>query len=245
MRRVEYLFVGGGMANTFLAANGKQIGKSLCEKKFADVARQLIADAEGANCKLVLPIDAVVATRLEANARTKVVDIDSIGEDEMILDIGPRTISQVVGLLASARTLVWNGPVGAFEVPPFHTGTVSIAKVAAQLTKVGALDTIAGGGDTIAALNQAGVDAGLHLCFDSRRRFSRMAGGQTSARRRGAAVVHCRERLRPPEHGLSPQFAAASLRKRLPGRAALFPYKTVSAAFLRDLRSRPDLAANP
>ena len=117
----------------------------------------MIADAEGANCKLVLPIDAVVATRLEANTRTKVVDIDAIGEEEMILDIGPRTISQVVGLLASARTLVWNGPVGAFEVPPFHTGTVSIAKVAAQLTKVGALDTIAGGGDTIAALNQAGA----------------------------------------------------------------------------------------
>jgi phosphoglycerate kinase len=157
MRRVEYLFVGGGMANTFLEASGKQIGKSLYEKKFADIARQLIADAEGANCKLVLPIDAVVATRLEPNVRTKVVDIDAIGEEEMILDIGPRTISQVVGLLASARTLVWNGPVGAFEVPPFHTGTMSIAKVAAQLTKVGALDTIAGGGDTIAALNQAGA----------------------------------------------------------------------------------------
>jgi phosphoglycerate kinase len=157
MRRVEYLFVGGGMANTFLEASGKQIGKSLFEKKFADIARQLIADAEGANCKLVLPIDAVVAARLEPNARTKIVDIDSIGEDEMILDIGPRTISQVVGLLASARTLVWNGPVGAFEIPPFNTGTMSIAKVAAQLTKVGALDTIAGGGDTIAALNQAGA----------------------------------------------------------------------------------------
>src|SRR5450631_540879 len=96
MRRVEYLFVGGGMANTFLEASGKQIGKSLYEKKFADIARQLIADAEGANCKLVLPIDAVVAARLEPNARTKIVDIDSIGEDEMILDIGPRTISQVV-----------------------------------------------------------------------------------------------------------------------------------------------------
>ena len=157
MRRVEYLFVGGGMANTFLAASGKKIGKSLYEEKFADVARQIIADAEGANCKLVLPVDAVVAPRLEANVRTKVVDIDFVGDDQMILDIGPRTISQVVGLLASARTLVWNGPVGAFEVTPFHTGTVSIAKVAAQLTKVGALETIAGGGDTIAALNQAGV----------------------------------------------------------------------------------------
>ncbi len=156
MRRVEYLFVGGGMANTFLAASGKKIGKSLYEESFTEVARQIIADAEGANCKLVLPVDAVVAPRL-ANMRTKVVDVDAVGDDQMILDIGPRTISQVVGLLAAARTLVWNGPVGAFEVTPFDTGTVSIARVAAQLTKVGALETIAGGGDTIAALNQAGV----------------------------------------------------------------------------------------
>jgi len=156
LQRVEYLFVGGGMANTFLAASGKEIGNSLHEKTLIDVARQIIADAEGANCKLVLPVDAVVAPRL-ANVRVKTVDIDSVGEDQMILDIGPRTISQVVGILASAKTLVWNGPVGAFEVPPFQTGTVTIAKVAAQLTKVGALDTIAGGGDTIAALNQADV----------------------------------------------------------------------------------------
>ena len=156
LQRVEYLFVGGGMANTFLAASGKEIGNSLHEKTLIDVARQIIADAEGANCKLVLPVDAVVAPRL-ANVRVKTVDIDLVGEDQMILDIGPRTISQVVGILASAKTLVWNGPVGAFEVPPFQTGTVTIAKVAAQLTKVGALDTIAGGGDTIAALNQADV----------------------------------------------------------------------------------------
>jgi phosphoglycerate kinase len=156
MRRVEYLFVGGAMANTFLAASGKEIGNSLCEKAFADVARQIISEAEGANCKLVLPVDAVVAPRL-ANIRTKIVDIDSVGEDQMILDVGPRTISLAVGLLASAQTLVWNGPVGAFETAPFDTGTMSIAKVAAQLTKVGALETIAGGGDTIAALNCAGV----------------------------------------------------------------------------------------
>jgi phosphoglycerate kinase len=104
----------------------------------------------------VLPVDAVVAPRL-ANIRTKIVNIDSVGEDQMILDFGPRTISLAVGLLASARTLVWNGPVGAFETAPFDTGTMSIAKVAAQLSKVGALETIAGGGDTIAALNCAGV----------------------------------------------------------------------------------------
>jgi phosphoglycerate kinase len=157
MREVEYLFVGGGMANTFLAASGKPIGTSLSEPKFAEVARQIITDAETANCKLVLPVDAVVASRLEPNVRTETVDIDSVGENQMILDIGPRTISQVVGILASARTLVWNGPVGAFEIAPFQTGTITIAKVAAQLTKVRALETIAGGGDTIAALNQAGA----------------------------------------------------------------------------------------
>jgi phosphoglycerate kinase len=157
MREVEYLFVGGGMANTFLAASGKPVGTSLCEPKFAEIARQIITDAKTANCKLVLPVDAVVAARLEPNVRTETVDIDSVGDNQMILDIGPRTISQVVGILASARTLVWNGPVGAFEIAPFQTGTMTIAKVAAQLTKVRALETIAGGGDTIAALNQAGA----------------------------------------------------------------------------------------
>jgi len=157
MREVEYLFVGGAMANTLLAAIGKEVGTSLYEKKLADIARQIIAEADAAQCKLVLPVDAVVASRLEPNARVETVDIDSVGESQMILDIGPRTISQAVGLLASARTLVWNGPVGAFEIAPFHTGTMTIAKVAAQLTTVGALESIAGGGDTIAALNQAGA----------------------------------------------------------------------------------------
>jgi len=157
MRQVDYLFVGGGMANTLLLASGKRIGKSLCEPKLADDARQILAEAEAAKCKLVLPVDAVVADALEPNARTKTVDVDSVGEDQMILDIGPRTISEAVGIVAAARTLVWNGPIGAFEVPPFETGTLTIARVAAQLTKVGALESIAGGGDTIAALNQAGV----------------------------------------------------------------------------------------
>lgn len=157
MRRVEYLFIGGGMANTFLAASGKKIGKSLCELDLADVARQILADADAANCQLILPVDALVAAKLEPGVGTRSVDIDDVGENDMILDIGPRTISKVVGVLASSRTLVWNGPVGAFEVPPFNTGTVAIAKVAAQLTKANALETIAGGGDTIAALNQAGI----------------------------------------------------------------------------------------
>ncbi|MHB8884941.1 MAG: phosphoglycerate kinase [Methylovirgula sp.] len=157
MRKVEYLFIGGGMANTFLAASGKAIGKSLCEMDLADVARKIMADAEAARCEIVLPTDVIVAQQLAPHVSVRAVHIDEVGHDDMILDIGPRSISKVVGLLASARTLVWNGPFGAFEVPPFDTGTMAIAKVAAQLTQAGALETIAGGGDTIAALNQAGV----------------------------------------------------------------------------------------
>jgi phosphoglycerate kinase len=157
MRRVEYLFIGGGMANTFIAASGKPIGKSLCEMDLADVARKIMADAEAANCQIVLPVDAIVAKKLAPHVEVRAVAIEDIAPDDMILDIGPRSISAVVGLLASARTLVWNGPFGAFEVPPFDTATMAIAKVAAVLTQTGALATIAGGGDTIAALNQAGV----------------------------------------------------------------------------------------
>jgi phosphoglycerate kinase len=157
MRRVEYLFIGGGMANTFLAASGKPIGKSLCEMELADVARKIMADAEAAQCQIVLPVDAIVAKKLAPHVEVRAVGIDDIAADDMILDIGPRSISAVVGLLASARTLVWNGPFGAFEVPPFDTATIAIAKVAALLTQAGALETIAGGGDTIAALNQAGI----------------------------------------------------------------------------------------
>ena len=157
MRKVEFLFIGGGMANTFLAASGKKIGKSLCEIQLAETARKIMADADEANCQLILPVDAVVATRFEPNASCRAVDIDSVGDDDMILDIGPRTIAKLVGVLAAARTVVWNGPVGAFETPPFQTGTVAIAKVAAVLTRTKSLETIAGGGDTIAALNQAGV----------------------------------------------------------------------------------------
>jgi phosphoglycerate kinase len=157
MRRVEYLFIGGGMANTFLAATGKPIGKSICEMELADVARKIMDDADAAHCEIVLPVDAIVAKRLAPNVAVRAVSIDEVAQDDMILDIGPHSISKVVGLLASARTLVWNGPFGAFEVPPFDTATMAIAKVAALLTQAGALQTIAGGGDTIAALNQAGV----------------------------------------------------------------------------------------
>jgi len=155
MRRVDRLVIGGGMANTFLAAQGKAIGKSLCEMEFADVARKIMADAAGANCELVLPVDVVVAPKFEAHALTRVVDVDHVGPDDMILDIGPKSVAKVEALLESTRTLVWNGPFGAFEIPPFEAGTVAIARAAARLTQSGQLESIAGGGDTIAALNKA------------------------------------------------------------------------------------------
>lgn len=157
MRRVDYLFIGGGMANTFLAAGGAPIGTSLCEMELQDVARKIMADAQAARCEIVLPVDAIVAKELAPHVEVRAVEIKDVGVDDMILDIGPRSIATVVALLASARTLVWNGPFGAFEVPPFDTATMAIAKVTALLTQTGALESIAGGGDTIAALNQAGV----------------------------------------------------------------------------------------
>jgi phosphoglycerate kinase len=157
MHGVDHLFIGGGMANTFLAASGKPVGKSLCETDLADIARKIMADARAAHCEIVLPPDAIVAKKLAPHVHVRACGIDEVADDEMILDIGPRSIAKVVGLLAAARTLVWNGPVGAFEVPPFDIGTIAIAKVAALLTRSGALASIAGGGDTIAALNSAGV----------------------------------------------------------------------------------------
>lgn len=155
MRRVDRLVIGGGMANTFLAAMGKPIGKSLCEMEFAETARKIMADAAGANCQVVLPVDVVVAPALEAHAPTRIVTIDDVADEDLILDIGPKSVTRIEALLESTRTLVWNGPFGAFEIPPFDAGTVAVAKAAVRLTKSGQLESIAGGGDTIAALNKA------------------------------------------------------------------------------------------
>jgi len=165
MRRVDRLVIGGGMANTFLAAMGKAIGKSLCEMELADIARQIMADAAGANCEVVLPVDVVVAPKFEAHAPARIVDVDHVGPEDMILDIGPKSIARVEALLDSTRTLVWNGPFGAFEIPPFDAGTVAVAKAAARLTRSGQLESIAGGGDTIAALNKA--DAAKDMTYIS------------------------------------------------------------------------------
>ncbi len=157
MRRVDLLVIGGGMANTFLAAQGKAIGKSICEMEFANVARQIVADAAGASCEVVLPVDVVVAPRPAPDAVAHVVDVDHVKPDDMILDIGPRSVERIEALLAGTHTLVWNGPFGAFEIPPFDAGTIDVAQTAARLAQAGELESIAGGGDTIAALNKAGV----------------------------------------------------------------------------------------
>ena len=155
--RVDRLVIGGGMANTFLFAQGKAVGTSLCEKDMAETARTIMARAAEAGCEIVLPVDAVVADRFAAGAPDEVVSIDAVPTDKMILDIGPQSIARVEALLQDVRTLVWNGPFGAFEIPPFDRGTVRVAQAAAALTKAGKLVTVAGGGDTVAALNHAGV----------------------------------------------------------------------------------------
>jgi phosphoglycerate kinase len=157
LSKVDTLIIGGGMANTFLAAQGRMVGKSLCEHDLAATARETLAKAEAGHCEIVLPVDAVVTTEFRAHAQWRVTPIDAVAADEMILDIGPRTIEHVVSVLARVKTLVWNGPFGAFEMEPFDNGTVEIAEAAAELTQAGKLKSIAGGGDTVAALNAAGA----------------------------------------------------------------------------------------
>jgi phosphoglycerate kinase len=161
LSKVETLIIGGGMANTFLAAQGKPVGKSLCERDLIPTARDILAQAKAAGREIVLPVDAVVAEKLAAHAPSRVVAVDAVGLNDMILDIGPRTVEHVISVLARVKTLVWNGPFGAFEVEPFDNGTVEVAEAAAELTDAGKLVSIAGGGDTIAALNAAGVTARL------------------------------------------------------------------------------------
>jgi phosphoglycerate kinase len=153
--KVDYLVIGGGMANTFLAAEGKAIGKSLCEHDLLDKARSILADAKSAGCEIVLPVDATVAQKFEAHAPSHIVSVEHIGEADMILDLGPKSVAHIEALLAKAKTLVWNGPLGAFELPPFDEGTNALAQAAARLTVEGKLLSVAGGGDTVAALNQA------------------------------------------------------------------------------------------
>jgi phosphoglycerate kinase len=159
LAKVDVLVIGGGMANTFLHANGVRVGRSLCEREMADTARRIMADATTEKKRIVLPIDAVVAPALTAGDAAKTVPIGRVPEDQMILDVGKQSVADVVTALAGCRTLVWNGPLGAFEHPPFDAGTQAVAREAAKLTKQGKLLSVAGGGDTVAALVQAGVEA--------------------------------------------------------------------------------------
>jgi phosphoglycerate kinase len=155
--KVDVLMIGGGMANTFLLAQGKPVGKSLAEGDLAGTARDILAKAKAQGCEIVLPVDVVVAQTFEARAPSRAVGVDAVGPADMILDIGPRSIEHAVSVLARIKTLVWNGPFGAFELEPFDTGTVEVAEAAAELTAGGHLISVAGGGDTVAALNAAGV----------------------------------------------------------------------------------------
>jgi len=157
LNHVDTLIIGGGMANTFLAAQGKAVGKSLCEIDLMPTARDILAKAASLKREIVLPVDVVVAQTFAAHAPSRVVSVDEVGESDMILDIGPRTVAYVISVLARTKTLVWNGPFGAFEIEPFDNGTVAVAEAAAELTADGKLVSIAGGGDTMAALNLAGV----------------------------------------------------------------------------------------
>ncbi|MEL7128792.1 MAG: phosphoglycerate kinase [Pseudomonadota bacterium] len=157
--KVDALAIGGGMANTFLAARGHSVGKSLCEHDLADTAREIEANARVAGCDILLPRDTVVAKEFAANAQHRVCGLDEISDDEMILDAGPQSIAVLAAAMDTAKTLVWNGPLGAFELTPFDAGTVSAAKAAAARCKAGNLIAVAGGGDTVAALNHAEVAA--------------------------------------------------------------------------------------
>ena len=159
--KVDVLIIGGAMANTFLAAQGKPVGKSLVERDLVATARDIMDKAKTAKREIVLPVDAVVAQKLEAHAPSRVVGVDHVGEADMILDIGPHSIEHVVSVLARVKTLVWNGPFGAFEMEPFDTGTIEVAEAAAELTGASKLVSVAGGGDTVAALNAAGVTGRL------------------------------------------------------------------------------------
>ncbi|MFW8634296.1 phosphoglycerate kinase [Cribrihabitans pelagius] len=157
VEKVDTLVIGGGMANTFLAAKGVDVGKSLCEHDMAGTAREILAKADAQGCSILLPEDVVVAREFKAGAENETVAADACPPDAMILDAGPATVAAVAKTLEASKTLIWNGPMGAFEIAPFDAATNAAAQKAAELTKAGQLISVAGGGDTVAALNQAGA----------------------------------------------------------------------------------------
>ena len=155
--KVDHLVIGGGMANTFLAAQGINVGKSLAEHDMTDTARQILGKAKDAGCEIVLPSDVVVAAEFKANADNCTIAADACPAEKMILDAGPASVTRISEILDGAKTLIWNGPLGAFEIEPFNAATNAAAQKAAALSKDGKLTSVAGGGDTVAALNQAGA----------------------------------------------------------------------------------------
>ena len=157
--KVDHLVIGGGMANTFLVAQGVEVGKSLAERDMADTAREIMAKAKAAGCTIHLPVDVVVAREFKADAANETVDVGACPADAMILDAGPATVARLVTVFEGAKTLIWNGPLGAFEIKPFDAATNAAAQAVARLTRAGALVSVAGGGDTVAALNAAGAAA--------------------------------------------------------------------------------------
>jgi phosphoglycerate kinase len=161
MTKVDMLVIGGGMANTFLAAKGKDVGKSLCEHDLAETARHIMDTAAENECDIILPVDAVVAREFKANADNQTVSVDDIPADAMMLDVGPDTVALITARMDQTRTLVWNGPLGAFEMTPFDRSTVAAAQHAGKLTEAGKLVSVAGGGDTVSAMNHAGVGSQL------------------------------------------------------------------------------------
>ena len=157
--KVDALVIGGGMANTFLAARGHSVGASLCEHDLADTAKQIEANAKAAGCDIILPLDLVVAKDFAANAENRLCGLNEVAADEMILDAGPQTVGALIAAMDASKTLVWNGPLGAFELTPFDRATVAAAKAAGEYAKAGKLVAVAGAGDTVAALNHAGASA--------------------------------------------------------------------------------------
>ena len=156
-RVADTIIIGGGMANTFLAAKGIHVGKSLCEHDMSATALDILKQSEANDCRIVLPVDAVVAKEFAAGASSRVVPVTGIADDEMMLDVGPASVAEAISVFDSAATLVWNGPFGAFEIAPFDAGTVAAARHAAKLAKLGKLVAVAGGGDTVSALHHAGA----------------------------------------------------------------------------------------
>ena len=177
--RVDQIIIGGGMANTFLAAMGAEVGKSLCEHDMIDTARQIMSKANDAKCEIVLPSDVVVAKEFAAGAASEVVSSMACPADAMILDAGPASVADIKQRFNSARTLVWNGPLGAFEIQPFNAATDAAALHAAELTKAGRLLTVAGGGDTVAALNASGAGAGFSYLSTAGGAFLEWMEGKT------------------------------------------------------------------